>query len=186
MEKELAEVVDRDKIRGAVVRLARGEDRRDPDLVSSAFWPDATFDYGVFDGDFPAYLAWVTPGADSIPNTQHILAQTHIELAGDTAKAETHVASYHRADFSQATDGSDVHDVCIGGRYLDSLEKRPTANGGSEWRIARRVMLYDWVQDWGASADWSQGVMGTPFSQEHFSGRAHGDWSEVFFGKRRG
>jgi SnoaL-like domain len=180
MDNEVAELIDRDKIRNAVVRLARGEDRRDPDLVSSAFWPDARFDYGVFEGDFPAYLAWVTPGADSIPNTQHILAQTHIELAGNTARAETYVASYHRADFSAATDGSDCHDVCIGGRYLDDFEKR---NG--EWRIARRVMLYDWIQDWGASADWSQGVMGTPFSQEWFSGRAHGDYSEVFFGKRK-
>jgi SnoaL-like domain len=177
----LAEMLDRDSIRNAVVRLARGEDRRDPDLVSSAFWPDATFDYGVFAGDFPAYLAWVTPGADSIPNTQHILAQTLIELEGATARAETHVVSYHRADFSAATDGSDLHDACIGARYLDQFERRD-----GEWRIARRVMLYDWIQDWGASADWSQGVMGTPFTGEHFSGRAHGDWSEVFFGKRKG
>ena len=176
---ELAELLDRDKIRNAVVTLARGEDRRDPELVSSAFWPDATFDYGVFEGDFPAYLAWVTPGAPSIPNTQHVLAQTLIVLAGDKAKAETHVVSYHRADFSAETDGSDLHDACIGGRYLDDFEKR---NG--EWRIARRVMLYDWIQDWGKSADWSQGVMGTPFTEEHFSGRAHGDYSEVFFGKR--
>lgn len=177
----LAEMLDRDRIRNAVVTLARGEDRRDADLVGSAFWPDATFDYGVFAGDFAAYLAWVVPGADSIPNTQHILGQTLIELAGDTAKAETHIVSYHRADFSAATDGSDLHDVCIGGRYLDSFAKR-----GGEWRIAARVMLYDWVQNWGKAADWSQGVMGTPFSQEHFSGRAHGDWSEVFFGKRKG
>ena len=119
----LAEMLDRDRIRNAVVTLARGEDRRDADLVSSAFWPDATFDYGVFEGDFPAYLAWVTPGADSIPNTQHVLAQTLIELDGDKAKAETHVVSYHRADFSAAGDHSDLHDACIGGRYLDRFRE---------------------------------------------------------------
>jgi len=44
-------------------------------------------------------------------------------------------------------------------------------------------MLYDWFQDWGRSIDWSQGVMGLPFSHERYSGRAVGDFSEVFFGK---
>lgn len=178
MEDDIREVIARSKIRHALETLARGEDRRDAELVSKAFWPDATVDYGMFEGDFPAYLAWVVPGADSIPCTQHILAQSYIVLDGDKAKAETHVVSYHRVDFGANEQGGDHHDVCMGGRYLDDFEKR-----GGEWRIARRVMLYDWNQDWGASIDWSQGMMGVPFTQEWFSGRAHGDWSEVFFGK---
>jgi len=45
-------------------------------------------------------------------------------------------------------------------------------------------MLYDWYQDFGRSIDWSQGVMGLPFSAPHFPGRANGDYSETFFGKR--
>jgi hypothetical protein len=45
-------------------------------------------------------------------------------------------------------------------------------------------MLYDWFQDFGASIDWSKGVMGLPFSAGHYSGRAVGDYSETFFGKR--
>ncbi|HEX7750821.1 MAG TPA: nuclear transport factor 2 family protein, partial [Novosphingobium sp.] len=64
----------------------------------------------------------------------------------------------------------------IGGRYLDRFALRD-----GEWRIAGRTMLYDWFQDWGAAIDWSQGVMGLPFSSPHFSGRAVGDWSERFF-----
>jgi hypothetical protein len=52
-----------------------------------------------------------------------------------------------------------------------------------EWRIAERTMLYDWRQDFGRSIDWSQGVMGLPFSAEHFTGRTVGDYSESFFGK---
>ena len=42
-------------------------------------------------------------------------------------------------------------------------------------------MLYDWYQDWGKAIDWSQGVMGLAFSEEWFSGRAKGDYSETFF-----
>ncbi|AXB79646.1 nuclear transport factor 2 family protein [Novosphingobium sp. P6W] len=169
MDENLSEMLDRESIRTCVARLARGEDRRSADLIRACWWPEARFDYGVHSGDFETYLAWVVPGADAIKDTQHLLGQTHIEFAGDTAKAETHVFSYHRVDMGD-------RDTCIGGRYLDSLEKRD-----GEWRIADRVMLYDWEQDWGAAADWSKGVMGYPFTAEHFPGRARDDFSERWF-----
>ncbi|MDE2043171.1 MAG: nuclear transport factor 2 family protein, partial [Alphaproteobacteria bacterium] len=74
--------------------------------------------------------------------------------------------------------GAGDRDTCIGGRYLDMFAKRD-----GTWRIADRVMLYDWSQDWGDAADWAQGVMGYPFTAGHFPGRAHGDHSVEFFGK---
>jgi hypothetical protein len=73
--------------------------------------------------------------------------------------------------------GTEDRDTVIGGRYLDRLEKRD-----SEWRIAHRQMLYDWLRDFGVSVDWSQGIMGLPFSGDHYTGRTAGDYSEVFFG----
>ncbi len=176
---ELIEMLDRDKIRQNLVRLARGEDRRNAGMISASLWPDSITDYGVFRGTFDEYLAWVVPGADAITNTQHVLGQSYIELDGNSAKVETHVVSYHRVDY-----GTQEHDTCIGGRYLDRFEKRVNASGASEWRIAERTMLYDWYQDWGASIDWDQGVMGMPFSAPHFPGWAKGDYSETFFGKK--
>ena len=175
MDTRLAELLSRDAIRRAIIALARGEDRRDAALISSAYWPDSITDYGVFKGDFAEYLAWVVPGAEAITNTQHVLGQSHIELAGTTARAETQVISYHRIDYG----GGDEHDTCIGGRYLDVFEQRD-----GEWRIASRKMLYDWYQDWGGAIDWSQGVMGMPFSDPGFAGRSHGDWSVEFFGNQ--
>jgi hypothetical protein len=172
---ELVLLVQRDQIRDCLARLARGEDRRDADLISRAYWPDATTDYGVFKGDFEAYLAWVVPGAAAITNTQHVLGQSVVDLDGSTALIETQVISYHRVDM-----GAGERDTCIGGRYLDRMEERE-----GEWRIAERTMLYDWYQDWGASIDWSQGVMGLPFSAPHFSGRSVGDYSATFFAKQR-
>jgi len=171
MEPEIERYLDRAKIVDCVTRLARGEDRRNADLIRSCWWPDATFDYGVHSGDFETYLAWVVPGADAIKDTQHLIGQTHVEIDGAVAHAESHVFSYHRIDMGQGD-----RDTCIGGRYLDRFEKR-----GGEWRIADRVMLYDWEQEWGAAADWSKGVMGYPFTAEHFAGRAKGDFSESFF-----
>ena len=175
----LENMLAHEQIRCCIARLARGEDRRDSALITASYWPDSVTDYGVFAGSFDEYLAWVVPGADAITNTQHHIGQSHIELDGDSAKVETQVISYHRIDYAAGTSASDEHDTVIGGRYLDIFEKR-----GGDWRIASRKMLYDWYQDWGSSIDWSQGVMGMPFSDPRFSGRAKDDWSADFFGAR--
>src|SRR5882762_45037 len=157
--EELRALLERDKIRECVARLARGEDRRDAKLISASYWPDSTTDYGVFVGSFDKYLEWVVPGSPAIPVTQHVLGQSIIDVAGNVARVETHVTSYHRVNM-----GNEERDTVIGGRYLDRIEKR-----GAEWRIASRVMLYDWFQDFGKSVDWSKGVMGLPFSADHYT-----------------
>ncbi|HMK86292.1 MAG TPA: nuclear transport factor 2 family protein [Steroidobacteraceae bacterium] len=174
LTEELNTLLERDRIRRCIAALARGEDRRDAELIRASYWPDSTSDYGVFAGTFDEYLAWVVPGSPAIPVTQHVLGQSMIELEGGTARAETHVTSYHRVKM-----GAEERDTVIGGRYLDRLQKR-----AGEWRIAHRTMLYDWFQDFGTSIDWSKGIMGLPFSADHYTGRAVGDYSETFFGKR--
>lgn len=171
MDSQLKDLLDREHIRCCIARLARGEDRRDADLLKASYWPEAKVDFGVFQGSFSEYLAWVVPGADAITNTQHVVAQSHIELDGASGRAETQVVSYHRINM-----GEGERDTVIGGRYLDLFEQRE-----DEWRIASRTMLYDWYSDWGAAIDWSQGLMGQQFSDPRFAGRAHGDWSEDFF-----
>jgi hypothetical protein len=171
--EELTALLDREAIRDCIARLARGEDRRDARLIGGSFWPDATIDLGMFAGSFDEYLAWVVPGSPSISVTQHVLGQSVIECRDDTALAETHVTAYHRL----AADHGD-RDTVIGGRYLDRIVKR-----GVHWRIGQRMMLYDWYQDLGRSIDWSQGLMGLPFSADHYTGRSVGDHSETFFGK---
>lgn len=171
---DLQTFVAREQIRDCLARIARGEDRRDPELIKACYWPDATVDFGIFDGDFPKYLAWVTPGSPAVPVTQHFLGQSVIQLNGQLARAETLVQSYHRIDM-----GTEHRDMTIGGRYLDSFEKR-----SGEWRVLQRTMLYDWLQDFGQSVNWMHGVMGTPFSAGYFTGRAAGDFSESFFGKK--
>ena len=110
MDSQLQALLDRDAITQCVIRLARGEDRRNAALIRSCWWADAHFDYGVHNGDFAAYLAWVVPGADAIKDTQHLLGQTHIELDGDTARAETHVFSYPRAISARASSRQSRHE----------------------------------------------------------------------------
>jgi hypothetical protein len=173
MDVSTEELLDREKLRDCIARLARGEDRRDATLIRACFWPDATIDLGLFAGSFQEYLAWVVPGSDAIPVTQHMLGQSVIERSGDTALVETHVTAYHRV---AAEDGD--RDTVIGGRYLDRMEKR-----GAQWGIGQRTMLYDWYSDLGRSIDWSRGVMGMPLRAGHYTGRAVGDHSAAFFGE---
>lgn len=172
--EELSVLIDREMIRDCVARVARGEDRRDADLIRSAYWPDATDDHGIFVGSFQEYLDWVVPGAQAVIVTLHTLGQSLFDIQGRSAVVETHVTAYHRIDM-----GKQERDVVIGGRYLDQMEERE-----GEWRIARRTMLYDWLQDTGQSADWSQGVLGMPFLTDHSVGAAQGDHSVTLFKRR--
>ena len=86
--EELTRLLEREKIRECIAHLARGEDRRDAELISTSYWPDSTTDYGVFVGSFDKYLAWVVPGSPAIPVTQHVLGQSVIDLKADTALVE--------------------------------------------------------------------------------------------------
>src|SRR3546814_2553451 len=43
---ELRLLLEREKIRDCIARLARGEDRRDAGLIRASYWPDSTTDYG--------------------------------------------------------------------------------------------------------------------------------------------
>ena len=174
-DAQVRELVDRQKICDCLARLARGEDRRDAVLLKGCYWPDATDDHGVFVGTFAEYLAWIVPGAPSIPVTLHTLGQSLIDLRGAVAMVETHVTAYHRIDMG----GGQERDIVIGGRYLDRVENR-----GDEWRIARRTMLYDWLKDFGESVDWSGGLLGMPFLTKHSIGAERGDHSESFFAKK--
>src|SRR5436309_1924167 len=72
---EFKVLLDREKIRDCIAKLARGEDRRDARLITGCFWPDATVDLGIFAGSFDEYLALVVPGSPTIPVTQHVLGQ---------------------------------------------------------------------------------------------------------------
>ena len=109
-------LLDREKIRDCIASVARGEDRRNADLISASYWPDATCDYGIFTGSFPDYLDWVLPGSPAIVMTQHILGQILITLNGDAARSETHVIAYHRvdvgADRDRAINPAPVYSSC--------------------------------------------------------------------------
>jgi hypothetical protein len=132
-------IEDRQAIYDVIVRYCRGIDRREPDLIASAFHDDAIDNhFGVI---LPFYEAIGTlkaarSGGGSAPaggSSMHNICNVLIELDGDIARSESYVNVMVRLPHQ-----GKLFDWLHAGRYVDRFERR---NG--EWRIAYRTVVYD-------------------------------------------
>lgn len=153
MEKILA----KDDIREIIMRLARGTDRRDKDLMRSCYHPDATDDHGAFRGSGDEFADWVVETLQPM-KTQHFLGQIRIEVDGDVAYAESYCEAHHVFESGPEMmppegmqSGTMDWTMCL--RYLDRFEKR--ANG--PWLIANRLCVWDFEYMVPASHKWDLG-----------------------------
>lgn len=153
MSAELQRLIDKDQIRDAMMRYARGCDRREWDLARAAFFDDATDHHGDFKGPIDDFFAWIKPQHAQVAKSTHFLGNMLIEFASDTVAAvETYFianlelgpeAAGHRKQF--VSDGSAENpgriQLEVVGRYVDRFEKRD-----GEWRIAKRQVVFDLQQ----------------------------------------
>jgi hypothetical protein len=127
LERKLQHLLDRQAIYDAVARHARGCDRHDAEVLTSAYHPDGIDEHGFAVNPGPGYAAWANAqhSAGSLQNMHHIT--THLcDIDGDHAHAETYVIGLFLNP-----DGKTAR--LIAGRYADRLERRD-----EEWRIALR------------------------------------------------
>lgn len=123
-------------VREVLARYCRAIDRCDLDLLKSVYWPEATDDHIIFDGNAIEFAAFVIPMLkEHTECTMHMIGNVWMQLDGDVACTETYVSAYHRLR-------GGAGEVTVGGRYLDRIERR---NG--EWRIAERKFVLDWEQN---------------------------------------
>jgi ketosteroid isomerase-like protein len=134
----LAELLAREEIRSVLMRLARGTDRRDRELILSCYHPDGFDDHGGYQGDPKGFAEWVPQVLSLFEITQHVLGNLSIEIEGDVAHCETYCTAHH---IFPASDPGGARDSIMGLRYLDRFEKR----GAGPWLIARRVCAYDYT-----------------------------------------
>lgn len=152
--ENLAQAVDelfsRESIRNTLYRYARGIDRKDAEEVKRSFWPDSRVNFGIFQGsghDFASLIGgWFTDGGVDI--TAHLIGNIIIVFDGDTANSESYLHAAHRV---HRPDGSTV-DCFVGARYQDRFERR-----NNEWKIAERVLIYDWFREYPDTGDFSAG-----------------------------
>jgi len=139
------------EIRDALTRYSRGCDRRDADLLRSAYFEDAT-DIRAYDAPdaTPAQFAQrLIDGFGDLPQfSQHLVTNVTIDLdiKAGVARVESYMLAIHpvgpQTSLTLRPADGGTHLRLIGGRALDRFECRD-----GEWRIARRVMLVDWSRE---------------------------------------
>lgn len=133
MADRLQRIIDRDAIHDVLARYVRGIDRNDAAMLRGVYWEDATDDHGFFKGTGLEFIAMSMEMAKDFAMI-HVLGSTFIDLQGDLAYCDTPFIAFHSPHRNQSG-----HAYVLGGRYVDRLEKR----GGSEWRIAERVVTHE-------------------------------------------
>lgn len=148
--KELQTLWDKEEIRSAMYRYARGVDRRDYDLVRSVYHSDAYDDHGSYKGNVDGLIDWLSRRHVFIEQSMHIICHTHIDfLADEIAVAENYVIVPQRyPSTAQETIRAWVGDKAVGiderlkvimyVRMIDRFEKR-----GGQWKIARRAVVVE-------------------------------------------
>jgi hypothetical protein len=136
-EAELLERVvrleDRAEIRACMMRYARGMDRRDRELLRSAYHDGAVDDHVGFVGEVDDFIDWAFAYHATQTRYQHYLLNHTAEIVGDEAHAET-CYLFVGTDREPAN-----HMTLSGGRYVDRLERRD-----GRWAIADRVCVVEW------------------------------------------
>jgi len=147
----LREMIEREAIYDNIVKYCRGQDRADLELLKDSYWEDGTDDHGQYVGSAHGFCEMSIDTRDMFRSVNHHIGNTQIEFIGDNqAKAETYfICVLVWADPDRT--GEDV-DWFLAGRYRDLHEKR---NG--EWKILRRVCIWDWNQEHPHLSNWSRG-----------------------------
>ena len=130
--ERLRRLLDRQDIADCIHRYARGLDRRDEDLVRSAYHPDAIEDHGQYVGGLDGLVKYLMDVHEPFAGYQRHVTTQNIAVDGDEAHAESYFLSVIRVDGSTKL-------RLTGGRYVDRLERRDR-----ERRIASRVVSLEW------------------------------------------
>jgi hypothetical protein len=127
LRSEVRYLRDRTDILDCIARHARGCDRHDVSLITSAYHPDGVDEHGHARNAGTDYGDWANAAhaATSAVHTHNVTTHT-CDIDGDTAHCESYVIVV-----LLATDGRTAQ--FISGRYVDRLERRD-----SRWRIALR------------------------------------------------
>jgi hypothetical protein len=147
----VAEVVAKQKLYENMALYCRGQDRKDLALMKSTFWPEATDNHGMFIGSAHEFCEWAYENQKTTQHrSHHYITNVLIELKGDVAKRESAVTYVMVRPEGGPTD-------VMGGRYRDLCERR-----GGEWKVLRRVVIFDHVAHFISGGDLGDVFGGIP------------------------
>jgi len=127
LARDVRYLMDRTEILDCISRHARGCDRHDIDLITSAYHCDGVDEHGHAVNPGTGYGTWAneTHAQTSRVHTHNITTH-NCEIDGDTAHAESYAIVVLISPDSKSAQ-------FITGRYIDRLERRD-----GRWRIAVR------------------------------------------------
>jgi hypothetical protein len=141
---------DRFEIQQSLLRYVRGVDRRNWDLMRSAYHPDAWDDHGNYKGPVNGCVEMTIARHQTIEQSMHVLGQTDIEFDGpDAALAETYFITHQRLSpeagdarlpylYGQPIAPDQAVETEVIGRYVDRFTRKDGA-----WRIAHRTVVFE-------------------------------------------
>jgi hypothetical protein len=132
----LQALLDREAIRECLHRYCRGIDRCDEAALRSAYWEDATDCHGAWNGRAAGFIDQALQRLRMGGRRVHQITSLSIELHGDVAGVESCFFAL------QAPAATRACQTFLCGRYVDRFERRQ-----SEWRIAARTVVYDWIEE---------------------------------------
>ena len=159
---------DRIAIEDALHRYIRGVDRRNWDLVRSAYHADAFDDHGGYKGDIDGFIAHLIRRHAAIEQSMHVVGNRVVEFIGsDAALVETYFVTYQRLSPAagdarlpylrgQPIGPDQAVETEVVGRYVDHFTRRDGA-----WRIAHRTVVAEVVRGIPAPAG---GGIGAPWA----------------------
>ncbi len=136
----IGQLLDREAIRECLYRYCRGVDRCDEAALRSAYWEDGTDSHGPYSGSAAGFIEWVLDRLKTSERSIHLISNLSITLHGREAAVESYFPALQR----KPDEAMVSREVFLAGRYVDRFEKR-----GGEWRIARRMVVYDWIRPLG-------------------------------------
>ncbi|MBC2640899.1 MULTISPECIES: nuclear transport factor 2 family protein [unclassified Rhodococcus (in: high G+C Gram-positive bacteria)] len=167
-------VVVESELSATLHRYCRGLDRRDSRLLDGIFWPDSTVRYSSADDiSGPDFVSQILPTFErrGIEMTHHMIGNVLTRIWAHVAYSESYLRAFHRV----VPPGKQPYDLIIGGRFQDRFEQR---NG--DWKIARRVLVFDWFRECADAADWTVEPRASDlnFTTAVIGSPGRGPWSE--------
>lgn len=134
LRRDVRYLLDRQEILDCIAQHARGHDRHDTELLTTAYHDDGVDEHGSTVNPASAYAQWAnaTHAASSASHLHNVT--THVcEIDGDVAHCESYVMVLLLSPDERTTS-------IMNGRYVDRLERRD-----GTWRIAVRRATVDAV-----------------------------------------
>jgi hypothetical protein len=133
---KIEELVAKQEIHDVLCKYCRGLDRMDKELAYSVWHENGTALYhGMYEGTGHGFVDWVWEAHASMERHSHQIANSLINIDGDSAKSETYVTVVL---WTNPDDDGKQKEIIGKGRYLDRWSKR---NG--IWAINHREHIYD-------------------------------------------